>query len=227
MCGRYSFTLPPDAIRELFRVMTGLNLRPRYNIAPTQEAPVIGRDENGDRALKMYRWGLVPRWSKALPTSAPMINARAESIAEKPAFRDAFRKRRCLVPADGFFEWTKDKSSGDRRPWRIFAADRPAFAFAGIWEAWRDPAGGAEAPVIRSFAIVTTSANDRIAPIHDRMPVMLARADEDAWLAPETPAERLQALLAPYPAELTDFHRVDSRVNSVRNDDPDCIKPLE
>ena len=227
MCGRYSFTLPPDAIRELFRVMTGLNLRPRYNIAPTQEAPVIGLDETGERALKMYRWGLVPRWSKTLPTSAPMINARAESIAEKPAFRDAFRKRRCLVPADGFFEWNKDKSSGDRRPWRIFAADRPGFAFAGIWEAWRDPAGGADAPVIRSFAIVTTAANDRVAPIHDRMPVILARADEDAWLAAGTPAERLQALLVPYPPELTGYYRVDARVNSVRNDDPDCIKPLE
>jgi putative SOS response-associated peptidase YedK len=227
MCGRYSFFLPPDAIREIFRVITGLNLQPRYNIAPTQEAAVIGRDESGDRALKMYRWGLVPRWSKELPKTAPMINARAEGIAEKPAFRDAFRKRRCLVPADGFYEWVKDKSSGDKRPWRILAADRPAFAFAGVWEAWRDPAAGAEAPWLRSFAIVTTAANAAIAPIHDRMPVILKQEDEDDWLAPETPPERLQALLTAYPAELTRHYRVDARVNSVRNDDADCIKPLD
>lgn len=227
MCGRYSFTLPPDAIRELFRVTTALNLRPRYNIAPTQEAPVIGVDEAGARALKMYRWGLVPRWSKALSGSAPMINARAESIAEKPAFRDAFRKRRCLVPADGFYEWLKDKRAGDRRPWRIFASDRPAFAFAGIWEAWRDPQAGTDAEFLRSFAIVTTAANERIAAIHDRMPVMLRREDEDAWLAADTAPERLQAMLVPYPPDLTGLHRVDARVNSVRNDDPDCIRPVD
>lgn len=226
MCGRYSFTLPPDAIRELFRVVTGLNLRPRYNIAPTQEAPVIGLDAETGRALRMFRWGLVPRWSKALSGSAPMINARAESIAEKPAFRDAFRKRRCLVPADGFYEWSKDKSAGDRRPWRIFATDRPAFAFAGIWEAWRDPAAGAESELLRSFAIVTTAANSAIAPIHDRMPVILRAEDEDAWLAADTPADRLQAMLAPYPSELTGQYRVDTRVNSVRNDDPGCLEPV-
>lgn len=227
MCGRYSFTLPPEAIRELFRVMTRLNLPPRYNIAPTQEAPVIGLDETGQRALKMHRWGLIARWSKGPPTGAPMINARAEGIAEKPAFRDAFHKRRCLVPADGFYEWRKDKSNKDRRPWRIFASDRPAFAFAGIWEAWRNPQGGPEAEITRSFAIVTTAANARIAAIHDRMPVMLRREDEDSWLAAETPAERLHGMLAPYPAELTEHYRVADRVNSVRNDDADCIKPLD
>lgn len=225
MCGRYSFTLPPDAIRELFRVMTGLNLPPRYNIAPTQEAPVIGLDEGGGRTLKMFRWGLIPRWSKTLPTGAPMINARAETIAEKAAFRDAFRKRRCLVPADGFYEWSKDKSAADRRPWRITAADRPAVAFAGIWEPWRD--SGGNGAVIRSFAIVTTAANERIASIHDRMPVMLHARDEATWLDQETPPERLQALMAPYPAELTQCVRLSTHVNSVRNDDPDCFKPLE
>lgn len=222
MCGRYSVTLPPEAIRELFRVVTGLNLQPRYNVAPTQEAPVIGLDEAGERTLKMFRWGLVPRWSKAMPTGAPLINARADSIAGKPSFRDAFAKRRCLVLADGFYEWPKDRSAKDRNPWRIFASDRPAIAFAGIWEAWRKPDG----EILRSFAIITTEANVRIAAIHDRMPVMLQREDEDAWLAPETAPERLQAMLAPYPAELTDCYRVDVRVNSVKNDDADCIKPL-
>ena len=222
MCGRYSFTLPPEAIRALFRVVTGLNLQPRYNIAPTQEAPVIGLDETGRRAVKMFRWGLVPRWSKEVPRSAPLINARAEGIAEKASFRDAFARRRCLVLADGFYEWPEDKSQG-RIPWRIVPTDRPAFAFAGIWEAWRRPDGA----ILRSFAIVTTGANARIAEIHSRMPVVLPAAAEDAWLVPDTPAERLQALLAPYPAELTDRHRVDTRVNSIKNDDPDCMKPLK
>jgi len=222
MCGRYSVTLPPSAIRELFRVMTGLNLQPRYNIAPTQAAPVIGLDETGQRALKMFRWGLIPRWSKMMPTGAPLINARADSIAGKPSFRDAFAKRRCLVLADGFYEWPQDKSLKDRNPWRIFATDRPAVAFAGIWEAWRKPDG----EILRSYAIVTTSANARIAAIHERMPVMLPAASEDAWLAAGTPVAQLQAMLAPYPAELTDCYRVDVRVNSVKNDDADCIKPL-
>jgi len=222
MCGRYSVTLPPDAIRELFRVATGLNLQPRYNVAPTQEAPVIGLDEQGERAVKMFRWGLVPRWSKELPKTAPLINARAESIAEKPTFRDAFAKRRCLVLADGFYEWPQDKSAKVKLPWRIVPTDRPGIAFAGVWDAWRKPDG----EILRSFAIVTTAANDRIAPIHERMPVMLPAAAEEAWLAPDTPPDRLQAMLAPYPAELTDCYRVDTRVNSVKNDDPDCIKPL-
>ncbi len=222
MCGRYSVTLPPDAIRTLFRVVTGLNLRPRYNVAPTQEAPVIGLDESGQRAVKMFRWGLVPRWSKEMPKSAPLINARAESVAEKPSFRDAFAKRRCLVVADGFYEWRQDKTVKLRQPWRIVPTDRPGLAFAGIWEAWRKPDG----EVLRSFAIITTSANARIAAIHDRMPVMLPAAAEDAWLAAETPADQLQAMLIPYPADLTECYRVDTRVNSVKNDDPDCIKPL-
>ncbi|MGH6830498.1 MAG: SOS response-associated peptidase [Methylocella sp.] len=219
MCGRYSFTLPPEAIRALFRVMTGLNLRPRYNIAPTQDVPVIGLEEGGNRALKIFRWGLIPRWSKAKPTTAPLINARAEGITGNKIFREAFQKRRCLVPADGFYEWNKDKSLKDSRPWRVFDPDRPAFAFAGVWEAWRNPAG----EVTRSFAIVTTEANARIAQIHDRMPVILRSADEDSWLDPTSAGPRLLSLLAPYDPDRTDLYRVDARVNNVKNDDPECL----
>lgn len=223
MCGRYSFTLPPEAIRQIFRVTTSLNLRPRYNIAPTDEVPVIGRDEDGRRALKMFRWGLVPRWSKAMPKGPPQINARAETVTRNAMFREAFAKRRCLVPADGFYEWHKDKSAKDRRPWRIFDPDRPAFAFAGIWEHWRD----SEGQVVRSFAIITTDANERIAAIHDRMPVILRREDEDAWLDPASAEASLLPLLAPYDTQKTSLYRVDVRVNSVKNDDPACIAPIE
>ena len=219
MCGRYSFTLPPEAIRELFRVVTGLNLQPRYNIAPTQAVPVIGREPNGERALKMFRWGLIPRWSKEVPKSAPLINARSEGIGNSKMFCEAFHKRRCLVPADGFYEWNKDKSLKDRRPWRIVDPDRPAFAFAGIWEAWRNPEG----EILRSFAIVTTAANDKLSPIHDRMPVMLESADEAAWLDPNNAEPKLQSLLAPYDPGKTELYRVDARVNSVKNDDPECL----
>ena len=221
MCGRYSFTLPPEAIRELFRVVTGLNLQPRYNIAPTQVVPVIGLEPSGERALKQFRWGLIPRWSKEMPKSAPLINARSEGIATGKMFGEAFQKRRCLVPADGFYEWRKDKS--DKRPWRILDAERPAFAFAGVWEGWRNPAG----EIVRSFAIVTTDANDKLAPIHDRMPVMLKREDEDAWLDPGSPEPTLLSLLAPYDAAKTALYQVDARVNSVKNDDPQCLEKLE
>jgi putative SOS response-associated peptidase YedK len=219
MCGRYSFTLPPEAIRALFRVMTTLNLQPRYNIAPTQQVPVVGLEPDGRRALKMLRWGLIPRWSKAMPNSAPLINARSEGIAGSKMFGDAFMRRRCLVPADGFYEWHKDKTLKDRRPWRIVDPDRPAFAFAGVWEAWRNPAG----EIVRSFAIVTTNANAKLAHIHDRMPVMLKTEDEDAWLDPSNAEPKLLPLLAPYDPDKTALCRVDVRVNSVKNDDPDCL----
>jgi len=219
MCGRYSFTLPPEAIRELFRVMTTLNLQPRYNIAPTQQVPVIGLEPDGQCALKMLRWGLIPRWSKAMPTAAPLINARSEGIAGSKMFGDAFLRRRCLVPADGFYEWNKDKTLEDRRPWRIVDPDRPAFAFAGVWDAWRDPAG----EIVRSFAIVTTNANAKLAHIHDRMPVMLKSEDEDAWLDPDNAEPKLLSLLAPYDPDKVELYRVEVRVNSVKNDDPDCL----
>lgn len=221
MCGRYSFTLPPEALHALFRVITTLNLRPLYNVAPTQAVPVIGREKDGKRALKLFRWGLIPRWSKEMPKSAPLINARSEGIAEKPTFRDSFAQRRCLVPADGFYEWHKDKTSADRRPWRIFMKDRPGFAFAGVWDAWRNPDG----EILRSFAIVTAAANGKIAEIHDRTPVMLRAEDEDTWLDPDAGPDTLQSLLRAYDPDKIDLYRVSTRVNSVKNDDEECLAP--
>jgi putative SOS response-associated peptidase YedK len=158
-----------------------------------------------------------------MPKTAPLINARSEGIAASRMFGEAFRKRRCLVPADGFYEWRKDKAVADKRPWRIVDPDRPAFAFAGVWEAWRNPEGEA----IRSFAIVTTNANGKLAAIHDRMPVMLDRGDEDAWLAPGSAEAELLSLLRPYDVEKTALYRVGSRVNNVKNDDPECLIKAE
>lgn len=235
MCGRYSLTTPPEALRRLFGFEAVPNLPARYNIAPTQEAPIVRRGGDGGRELAMARWGLLPPFARSLSEGARMINARAETVAEKPAFRAAFRQRRCLVPADGFYEWQKldDGPKPRKQAWRIGLRGGPPFAFAGLWEMWRPPTppeGGvapeaAAAPVL-SYAIVTTRANAAIARIHERMPVILAEADHALWLDPEAPAEALLPLLRPFPAEAMGYYRVSDHVNAVRNDDPACIAPL-
>ncbi len=197
------------------------NLAPRYNIAPSQDAPVVrAADDGGARELAMLRWGLIPPWAKEAAIGNRMINARAETAAEKPSFRAAFKKRRCLVPADGFYEW---KLEGTRKqPYRVFLDGGGTLAFAGLWERWR---GGGE--TIESFAILTTDANPLLAPIHDRMPVILEPAAWPAWLEVEgTPPEALAALLAPAPDDALDAYPVSTRVNSPRNDDADCIARL-
>jgi putative SOS response-associated peptidase YedK len=221
MCGRYSFTLPPEAMRGLFDAPCALNLHPRYNIAPTQLAPVIGLDEEGARQVRMMRWGLVPRWTKDLKSLPLLINARSEGIAEKPSFRDAFARRRCLVPADGFYEWCTVQSKA-KAPWRIVLEDRPAFAFAGVWEAWKSPEG----ETLKSFAIATTDANETLRPIHDRMPVILSQPAERAWLDRQATRDQLLALLRPYADGKMRAYRIATRVNSVRNDDPSLIEPV-
>jgi len=222
MCGRCSFTLPPEAMRDLFGVETLLNIEPRYNIAPTQQAPVIALDEDANRQVRMLRWGLIPRWTKDLKKLALLINARADTIADKPSFRDAFAKRRCLVPADGFYEW-RAVAGKSKEPWRIELADRPAFAFAGLWEAWNSPDG----ETIKSFTIATTDANDALRSIHARMPVILRKQDETQWLDPTSKREQLLDLLRPYESGSMKTYRIGTRVNSVRNDDSEILTPLE
>jgi len=219
MCGRFTLTTPAELIAEVFGLEQTPQLSARYNIAPTQDVAAVV-PAGGKRQLELFRWGMLAP-AEADREDALMINARSETAATKPLFRESFRSRRCLVPADGFYEWRKDKS--DKRPWRIVDAERPAFAFAGVWEGWRNPAG----EIVRSFAIVTTDANEKLAPIHDRMPVMLKRDDEDAWLDPNTPEPKLLPLLAPYDAAKTALYRVDARVNSVKNDDPECHAKVE
>lgn len=217
MCGRYSITTAPEALRRLFAVTDMLNLEPRYNMAPMQTAPVI-REREGKRHMDRLRWGLVPSWAPDESRAASLINGRSETAAEKPSFRDAYAKRRCLVPADGFYEWRK--VGGGKQPYRIsLEAERP-FAFAGLWERWDK---GAEP--VETFTLLTTDADPRIEHIHHRMPVMLARPEEFArWL--EGDAEERAALLRPYGEDDLVFTPVSSRVGNVRNDDPGLIEPV-
>ena len=216
MCGRYQITTPAEALRGLFKT-TGplLNLRPRYNLSPTQDAPIVRMTENG-RELAMLRWGLVPSWSDGPDTRYRMINARAETVATKPAFRSAFRLRRCLVPADGFYEW--QKRDGGKQPYRIALQDGAPFAFAGLWERWGMPGN----EIVESFTIIVTEANELVRPIHDRMPVILDAADYDEWIE----GSDGEHLLKPFPSSAMTAYLVSTHVNSPKNDDPACMEPL-
>ncbi|HUE12881.1 MAG TPA: SOS response-associated peptidase, partial [Planctomycetaceae bacterium] len=204
---------------EIFELLRETELSPRYNIAPTQNVAVI-RQDGKSRQLALMRWGLVPSWSKDPKGGPPIINARAETIATKPSFRTAFMRRRCLIPADGFYEWQKKAASTTKIPHYIrMAKDRP-FAFAGLWETWR---GNGDAG-LESCTIVTTEANDLMRPLHDRMPVILPEEHFAQWPDPKNEnVSELEALLWPYsPDEMTAFP-VSTLVNSPRNDRPECI----
>lgn len=224
MCGRYNLTLPVEALARLFDFPERPNLAPRYNIAPTQEAPVIRRRDGGQRELVFMRWGLVPSWSKAMAPSAPLINARSETAADKPSFRSAFRARRCVVPANGYYEWRSDPSG--KQPFHIAPAAGGAMALAGLWESWRDPAR-TDTPPLLSFTLMTTMPTPELAAIHDRMPVILSAADCAAWLDPATPADRLSSLLGPFVGMALKAYPISRRVNVVRHDDPDILVPLD
>jgi len=236
MCGRFLLTTPAEALRQAFGFVEQPNLAPRYNIAPTQDVPVIRQRKNppGERTLQMLRWGLVPSWAESLAGGAKMINARAETLTAKSAFRDAFARRRCLVPADGFYEWQPGDKA--KQPYLIAARDGAVLAFAGLWERWT-PRGGSDginaggqqsgeaAPSVDSFTIVTTAANACLAPLHHRMPVIVAPADYARWLDPATDPSALQSLLRPAPDDLLHYRPVDRRVNNVRNDDAAVLRP--
>jgi putative SOS response-associated peptidase YedK len=221
MCGRYSLVTPTEALRQLLQFIDLLNLEPRFNLAPTQLAPVVRLDEDGrSRRLVLMRWGLIPSWAKDTQIGAKCINARSDGVAAKPAFRAAVRRRRCLVPADGWYEW---KAAGKaKQPYRIVLKTGGPFAFAGIWETWQ-PADG---PAIDSFAIVTTDASPDIVHIHTRQPVMLEPEQYALWLEPgESKLADKLALLRPSRPGLLSAYAVSSRVNYVKNDDEDVIKP--
>ena len=216
MCGRYTITSPLDAIRALFDVDERPNLAPRFNIAPTQSVPAIRQgDTPSGRALVQLRWGLIPHWAKDAGMGARLINARAETVAEIPAFRDAYAQRRCLIVADGFYEWRR--AGKEKQPFRFTLTDGGPFAFAGLWSRWRSPAG----ETIESCTIITTQANALVAPIHTRMPVILAPEDHGRWL---DSANDGRPLLRPYPAEAMTAYPVSTRVNAVRNDDAGLIE---
>ena len=220
MCGRYSLTTPLEAMRRLFGLEGPLpNYPPRYNIAPSQDAPVV-RLSDGSREITLMHWGLVPGWSKGPDSKFSMINARAETVAEKPAYRAAFKSRRCLVPADGFFEWRAE--SKKKQPFYIHMKDEKPFAFAGLWERWEK---GAEP--ITSFTIIVTEANELLRPIHERMPVILAPKDYARWLDPALKKEATQKFMRPYDPEKMALRKISTRVNSPKNDDPEILAPLD
>jgi putative SOS response-associated peptidase YedK len=215
MCGRYVLVSPAEVIAEYFGLSEVPVYPPRYNIAPTQHALVVRETPAGEREAVMLRWGLIPAWAKDPAIGGRMINARAEGLADKPAFRAAFRRRRCLVPADGFYEWSP-VAGGGKQPYFIRFVSGSPLALAGLWEEWRSPAGDA----VATFAIVTTAANEALHAIHDRMPVLVAPADHDEWLSSPNPS----ALLAPWGGEPFEIRPVSRRVNSVQNDAPELLE---
>ena len=230
MCGRFLISDPEQGMIALFGYNgPPLDMVARYNVAPTQSVPVVRLNELGGRGIAKLRWGLIPSWAKDAKIGAQMINARAETVTEKPAFRAAFKSRRCLIPADGFYEW---KAEGKiKQPYRVVLGDpaqpRP-FAFAGLWERWRDPAAAKDTPPLETFTIITVDAAPAIAHIHHRMPVMLTRREDlEAWLDATRSAEAALALLKPYAAADIAAGAVSLKVNNARYDGPDCVTPAE
>jgi putative SOS response-associated peptidase YedK len=221
MCGRYFQQRPPAEIAAYFQAVNPTpNLAPNWNRAPTQDGLVLRRHpETGARHLDALRWGLVPRWAKDLAIGSRMINARAESVAEKPAFREAFAKRRCFVTADGFYEWRTEGKA--KQPFAIAMADGAPMALAGLWEGWRGPDGEA----LRTFTIVTGEANTKLAAMHQRMPVILPREAWPAWLGEEEAnAAELHDLLRPCPPEWLAAWPVSTRVNKVAENGPGLLE---
>ena len=220
MCGRYSLIADLGELARQFEFDGDwLTFESAYNIAPTQEVLTVVGGET--RRGGLMRWGLIPHWAKNASIGSRMINARGETVAEKPAFRDALRRRRCLVLADGFYEW--QRTGGARRPMRIVMRSGEPFAFAGLWSVWRDPSGNA----VPSCAIITTAANDLLRPIHDRMPVVLPKDLEELWLDLSVEdASRLTSIMAPYPADALEAYEVSSLVNSFANDGPEVAAPV-
>jgi putative SOS response-associated peptidase YedK len=223
MCGRYTLTSPGEVVAEVFGLDLAPELGPRYNLAPTQEAAVVRVAKPGDpRTLDRLRWGLIPAWAKDPSIGNRMINARAETVAEKPSYRDSFRRQRCLVVADGFFEWQRVGKA--KQPHLIRRQDRRPFGFAGLWAAWR---GAAPDQGVETFTILTTEPNDLMRPLHDRMPVILDPKDFTAWLDPANrDAAALHALLVPAPVDGWEAVPISTAVNSPAHDSPDCIQPL-
>jgi putative SOS response-associated peptidase YedK len=224
MCGRVGLSSDVSEIKLVFSIPPDRptpNFAPSWNVAPTDPLPIVRLDREGHRSLDIMRWGLVPFWAKDIKVGFANINAKAEGIENRPAFREAFQRRRCLVPVENFYEWKKAPTG--KQPYAIALADRGIMALAGLWENWRSPAGER----VRSFAIVTTRPNALCAELHDRMPVVLAPQTWPVWLG-EAPAEpaQLKALLAPNPAEMMTCWPVSPRVGNVKNNDPSLVEAI-
>ena len=215
MCGRYALTSPPEVIAERFHLLWTPEIEPHHNIAPSQMIPVV-RETGEGRALAMLKWGLIPWWAKDAHIGMKLINARAETLGSKPAFRDAYHRRHCLVPADAFYEWKA--VAGRKQPYCIRMRDQTVFGMAGLWERWKDPSGEG----VESCTIVTVDANALVAQLHDRMPLILAPGDYDAWLAAgsgELPRAVAAEEMVAYP--------VSPLVSNARNDVPACLVPVD
>jgi putative SOS response-associated peptidase YedK len=218
MCGRYTLASPTERLAEEFGVdAASIELAPNYNVAPTQGVAAV-LEEGGQRRLEVLRWGLIPPWADDPGIGSRMINARSETAPGKPSFRRAFRERRCLIPADGFYEW--QRTNGAKQPYYIHMEDGRPFAFAGLWESWSKGEGE-----IRTCTILTTGANALVGEVHDRMPVILAHDTYDVWLDPASERDELTGLLAPYPEDEMETYPVSRFVNSPSNNDPRCIEP--
>jgi putative SOS response-associated peptidase YedK len=225
MCGRYVSVSSTTILVDRFTIdeVRIDEKEPVYNVAPTLEMPLVAVSR-GRRVLDLVRWGLVPSWAKDLSIGSKQINARAESITTKPAYKRAFVKRRAIVPADGFYEWEK-RDEKQKQPWFIRRRDGEPLAFAGLWEIWHDPKIGDDAPRIRTFTIITTEANDLLEPIHERMPVVLPESEWDRWLDPEfQDVDALRQLLIPAPADQFEMWPVSTLVNKADNDGPELIE---
>ena len=222
MCGRYRLSRRKQLIQQYFDTAEEVDWEPRYNIAPSQQVGIVRQDRTKpERHLSLARWGLIPFWAKDPNIGFKTINARSETAPSKPAFREAFRTRRCLVPADGFYEW--QRSGKAKQPFHFGIGDDSLFAFAGLWDRWKDPTG----QVVESCSILTTTPNALLADVHNRMPAILSPENYDLWLDPGL--ERVNAvteLLSPFDARLMKRYPVSNRVNFVKNDDPDCAVPL-
>ncbi|MFT4552616.1 MAG: putative SOS response-associated peptidase YedK [Chlamydiales bacterium] len=220
MCGRFTITSDGPSILKRFGLdQKEFPFHPRYNLAPGQIAPVITK--NSSRQVFAMKWGLVPHWAKDPNVGFKMINARAETLAQKPSFRHPFRHKRCLIPGDSFYEWKKDRSTNSKIPFRFHLKEQKLFAFAGLWEEWINPQGSP----LQTFSIVTTNANSLVSPIHDRMPAILNEEDESIWLDHSIDnLEIIGSLLKPYPRDQMDSYKVSPLVNSVKNDSPKCLE---
>lgn len=223
MCGRFTLIAEPDSLSEVFKISDTSNCQfeARYNIAPTQMvATVLYNSESEQRECQSLRWGLIPTWAKDSKMGARMINARAETLAEKPSFRSAFKRRRCLVLADGFYEWKRLETK--KQPYYFQLQDKQPFAFAGLWEQWQS----SDDEKIISCTIITTDANELLQPIHERMPVILQERDYEKWLDPQLQnTELLQELLQPYPPDKMNAYAVSTKVNNPLHSSPECIAP--
>ena len=218
MCGRFALIVDASVLADVFDVDPPQDFKPRFNIAPTQKVPVIRQDPQGAREGVVLRWGLIPSWAKDEKIGARMINARSETAAEKPSFRSAVKTRRCLVPASGFYEWVKGPEG--KQPHFIHFSNGRVFAFAGLWERWSKTERGP----LDTFTILTTTPNELMAGLHDRMPVILKPSTYDEWLEPRPlDPDRLHELVAAYPAEDMEAYPVTTHVNRPANDDSDCI----